>query len=846
MNVVYRLLLQGAGVLLVCGLSFTAQRVLGQSNNSPYKKIETSRNVAVKDTLSGLNMVINKTNPLPKHGTLDIKLIMPGGSGTPSLHEIKYTPHAGFVGVDSFVVEINYINSYPFLVYQAYQVHILPSKLTARNDYAVSNGGTMVNIQVLGNDQSSVNGLYLQSLPLVVNGTATFNAEGEIEFEPTAGYTGTAHLSYVVCDVLDHCKTSFVNIGVNDGKPAKSDTLQLVTAKNNPQSMPLLYEGYSVFQAPVNGMVSLTNGMAFHYIPNTDFQGNDEFILAKTNPNGHTVYKTVRVNVVNTAATNRMAMDDVAFTPRNKSISFNVRANDIGNLSVSSWVPPAASVGTISNASNNGTVTFTPNPNFSGIATFRYRVGNQFVPDLEMATVQVYVSNQNPAEPVFDLTTPVGTPYVLNYRIPIKGFTFSVLNGPEHGTCQVFPGYTTQNINGQSISGESLVVYTPNNNYEGADEITLRYCVNANGQCDTVKMRLQVVPISAYPGPYCLSDCAWPGDVNRDGLVNNQDILPLGYAMGQNGEARLEAFPADWFGQASNDWNDPFLRLSADLKHQDTNGDGQVSIHDTASVYTFYGKTHQMRPRAMAGGKGLPFKLVSSNPNPQIGDVVRIEVSLGNAVKPMMNVYGFTFDMTLSPNIVDSNLHIKYLNNTWLNQNAPSFWLSKTPRRGRLESAFTRANGVTTNGGGVFGVAEFIIIDVVWGGRPGLGGIEADELEVAILNPTLHYTDGSSEQYEPVSLRLPLRQTTPQAFPALLAYPNPGQDWVNLQLADHQHITQVNVFDASGRMVFQASEIATDRYPLNISQWANGFYFVQAYTASGVVQGKFLKKLSNF
>jgi hypothetical protein len=245
-----------------------------------------------------------------------------------------------------------------------------------------------------------------------------------------------------------------------------------------------------------------------------------------------------------------------------------------------------------------------------------------------------------------------------------------------------------------------------------------------------------------------------------------------------------------------------------------------------------------MRPRAMVGGKGLPFKLVSSNPNPQVGDVVRIEVSLGTAVKPMMNVYGFTFDMVLSPNIVDSNLHIKYLNNTWLNYNAPSFWLSKSPRRGRLESAFTRANGVTTNGGGVFGVAEFIITDIVWGGRPDKG-ILSDELEVAILNPTLHYADGSAEQYEPVTLRLPLRQTTAQTTTALLAYPNPSHDLINLQVADNQHITELHVFDASGRRVFQAHEISANTCSVNVSQWANGLYFVQARTADGVVHGKF-------
>ena len=52
---------------------------------------------------------------------------------------------------------------------------------------------------------------------------------------------------------------------------------------------------------------------------------------------------------------------------------------------------------------------------------------------------------------------------------------------------------------------------------------------------------------------YVDGDCVWPGDFNRDGLVNHRDILEFGLAYGETGMVRFNA-SKNWLPQAVEPW----------------------------------------------------------------------------------------------------------------------------------------------------------------------------------------------------------------------------------------------------------------------------------------------------
>ncbi|HNG88754.1 MAG TPA: Ig-like domain-containing protein [Saprospiraceae bacterium] len=806
---------------------------MAQTAPSPYKLLATSASLPVADTVSGVNLSVYKTNPLPKHGKLTITQISSGGSGIPHVYRIAYAPNAGFSGIDTFTVEFNYVATWPYLSYQGYRVAVRPTSLLTRADFAIADNGNTIQIPVLDNDQSDAGPLTLTEIPLCVHGTASIVGGTQVLFTPEPGYTGTAHFNYVVCDAQNHCLTGHASVGVNAGPPPAQELLQVATTKNTALSIPLTYSGYGVQQPPANGQVTLSNGRAFHYVPNPNFAGEDQFVLAKS-VNGSIALKTVKVVVVNTAGPNRMAMDDVVYTPQGQAVTFNVRNNDVGKLTVKSWSPPPPQAGTLSGTNSAGQVTFTPHPAFSGAAYFSYKIGNNFVSDLEVANVQVLVGNLPPAQASYHMNTAKGSPFVLNHAIPFSAFQFTLTAPPAHGSCVVYPGHSTQTLQGQTVSGNNLVVYTPEAGFVGEDEFTLDYCLNANGQCQSVTVQMEVLDMPGGQGAACIADCVWAGDANGDGTVNHRDLLPLGYAMGMEGPARSQQ-PNAWLGQSATDWANAFAPLRGDLKQVDSDGDGMITLQDTAAIHQHYGRTHQFSPRVALPSKGMPFKLrLLTSPNPGVGDLVQMEVSLGTASKPVPYVNGFSYDLTLSPEIQDSALQMIYYDNSWLNLNSPSLWLSKSPAPHRLETAFTRTNGLSGTGFGPVGRVEFIITDILDVGKPGRKGsmqVIAEGLEALSEQGLL--------TGERTQLDIPLRLA--DAGPAhvqesdLLLYPTPAQEHLTLHLNGTDAMTAIEVLDAAGRCVYRCDAPQPEHQVLDLSTLPAGCYAVRVQTTTGLV-----------
>jgi Secretion system C-terminal sorting domain/Bacterial Ig domain len=821
--------------LLVCILSGAQTRLLGQ-RKSAYRPLTTAKDMVVADTISGQNLSIYLINPLAKHGTVSIQNLTPGGN--PFTYRIAYTPDPGFVGIDTFEIEMNYIATYPFLIYRGYEVKVFPSLLDARYDYATTPAGTPITIPVLNNDIGSLLPLTLLEVTATNHGTASISTN-EVVFTPDAGYVGPAHLNYTVRDAQNNVKTGSVTVMVQATPTPVNDTIQVLTARNVPVSMPLEFGGYTLFSAPTQGdLVLNATGQSFRYSPYFNVTGQDEFVLTQT-VNGQPVYKTVKVHTVSAPTPNTMAMDDYIYTPRGQAVSFNVRTNDIGNLLVRGWTIPTTLPGAVSGTNGVGDATFTPNPNYNGVATFQYRVGNSDVPNLEVANIHVIVSDLPPARSLYELTTPVGTPLVINYKIPYTGFEFTVTDAPDNGNTDYWPGFSSQNINGNNVSGFNILTYTPNAGFVGLDEFEVNYCVN--GRCSLIKIQVNVTPVIATNGPYCIGEpCVWAGDANNDGVVNNHDLLPIGYHMGMQGATRPDA-SYEWYGQYSPNWNNPFGHVRHDLKHIDSDGNGTITPADTAAIGLFYGQVHEITPRIPPVSKGLPFFLNFLTPNAGPGDLCQIEVSLGSPSLPVTDLYGFTWDARISPQIIDSAFSMTFFDNSWINRNSPFLTLAQRPSTGLFQTAFTRTSGVSASGYGLIARADFIIVDVVIGARPeALRAAPRMTIEGEYM--TADGTVAHFSQDVEIPLALPFasgNKSVQVSSTDLLVYPSPANTQIEVHLNGRDLMEQITVADLTGQIVWQSDDqLQAEHRQINVQDWPTGTYIVITRTQSGQVSRK--------
>ncbi len=794
-----------------------------------------------------------KTVNLPSNGSIyfdphyhwGTRFGVPAASGNPpvpSLNTLIYKPDPGFYGIDHYVYDYKVWNGSNMEDYSVYvEVKVLPSWLVVEDDFATTNAGQSVTIDVLANDLSNAPIIFVEVLPVSNFGTVVLNADSTVTFTPDAGFSGNANFNYTACDDLGSCEVGTVNVYVEPATTPAHETLHIFTKKNASQVVLLPLDGFTLMTPPSNGDLDSLDIM--EYIPDSNYVGTDSFIFEDVNQNK----KEITVEVLDAAAPNVFVFDDFAFMPIDGGeVTTNVLANDKGGDAL---VGPYKHQDPQNGSwwyMGNGNYRYEPDPGFAGIDYAIYKAKNG-AGDWEYGILNFVVFDHEPELPVYQLITPKNTPLVLNYNIPIEDFDFVNFSAdPPNGDLEYYPGHQTVNHSyGQEVSGYNMVVYTPDTNTVNVtDEFEFEYCVTGNNNCQVVKVIVDVIDLVSPPPTDTLcagNDCVWTGDTNHDGVVDIRDLLPIGLCMGEVGLARPN--PAmEWYGQYGDDWYNPFAPLPMNVKHIDTDGDGKVQAIDTTAIGDFYNKRHTLTPEPFLGATDtlLFIEDIEFDPDTvEIGDVFLADISLGFPTNPAIDAYGVAFTLNYDPGIFEAN--ITFDNDEWLDYNSPVIGMTKEPFAGKLDAGYTRTSGVSTSGHGIIGKVEFIVVDDLIGVRPSDNKTTITLTPLGMMNSagemsyiggntiTLYLEDGAEKEEEE-------RKVTDED---LLAYPNPASDYMTVHLNGYgNEIEQIVVYTLAGQQVFDSGPTQTKRYNMETGHITPGIYVMKVLTNGGMVNKK--------
>lgn len=208
-----------------------------------------------------------------------------------------------------------------------------------------------------------------QNQPWVV-GASQDTSDPDILTNIDEHFQGTVEF-FSLSDTVDNLQDPAANPDTATTAEDTPVTIDVLANDTDPNGDPLTVSGTPTAR---NGTVTVNPDGTLTYRPNPDFNGTDTITYTVTDPAGNTATSTVTVTVtpLNDAPE---ANPDSSVTALNTPVTFAVLDNDLdvdGDTLAISGTPTSAD-GTVT-VNADGTLTFTPNPGFTGLATVNYSI----------------------------------------------------------------------------------------------------------------------------------------------------------------------------------------------------------------------------------------------------------------------------------------------------------------------------------------------------------------------------------------------------------------------------------------------------------------------------------------
>ena len=346
---------------------------------------------------------------------------------------------------------------------------------------------TFLDVNVVVNDtDADGDPLTATVLTQPAHGSATLNADGTIRYQPVLNYNGSDTFAYRVEDGFGGAATGTVNLTVT---PVNDAPLALDDAYSTFEDTPLTVAApgilandtdvdgdslsASVLAGPAHGALTLTADGAFTYTPAANFNGADSFSYAVADGHGGSASALVRLTVVSVpdapigVADSFTTNEDVRLTVAAPGVLAN--DTDADGDALTAILVGSVAHGTLVLA-EDGSLTFTPNPNYHGDDAFSYRATDGTLSSAPTTvTITVTPVNDAPAAVADSYATDEdaaltidATAGVLANDSDVDGDALSALlvSAPTHGTL--------------TLAADGSFVYVPAEDYSGPDSFSYR------------------------------------------------------------------------------------------------------------------------------------------------------------------------------------------------------------------------------------------------------------------------------------------------------------------------------------------------------------------------------------
>ncbi len=360
-----------------------------------------------------------------------------------------------------------------------------------------------ITIDVLANDSDPDAGQVL-AVTAVTDppvGTAAIDVGGTtVTYTPDPDASGIDTFTYTVSDGAGKLATATVSVTVtpvNDPPVAADD--RLATLRDTPANLAVLANdsdvdgdtlSVDVVTAPAHGTAVIEPDNSVTYTPDSNYSGPDAFDYTVADGAGGTATGHVTVNVL-AVDQPPVAVDDSLTTSEDTAASVNVLANDtdpdVETLTTAA-ITQQPSHGTASIAAD-GTILYTPAPQYNGPDTFSYRVADGAgLSDEGNVSVTVTPVNDPPTAADDSATTAEDDPVTINV----------LANDGDIDGDPLTVEVTTPGAGDAVVNPDGTITYTPPTNQYGDD--TFGYAISDGaGGTDSASVTVSISPVNDAP-----------------------------------------------------------------------------------------------------------------------------------------------------------------------------------------------------------------------------------------------------------------------------------------------------------------------------------------------------------
>lgn len=372
----------------------------------------------------------------------------------------------------------------------------------------------------------------------------------------------------------------------------------------------------------------------------------------------------------------------------------------------------------------------------------------------------------------------------------------------------------------------------------------------------------------------------WPGDINDNGIVNGVDLLYHGVAEGNIGPERTET-GSTWEGYApAPSWQNNFSD-GINFSNADVNGRGMVEQGDRKVLWRQnYGNTHgTINPDLYSIGDAAwdpVLQLNASSSSLEAGDVLTLDLSLGDASRSVEHFFGITFTIKFDPQYFADELtaplwnpnvcSLNLLPNTWLNGNngnGAEAFIQLNNEAGEIEVVILRKELGETNGHGDIASIMIIVEDIALLEDINTG-ITVEKIKMVDQNLIEYPVAGSTEHITILANSQALTTTNHDDLPEnavanreqtndgnellfedtvptgeeenfeINVYPNPVVNQLTIATSGENNVLEsVQLFSAAGQLLTNQQPKEAEETQVDMTNLPKGNYFLQLTTSNG-------------